>query len=669
MTSKSKKVFIIYQSSRKTILLESCLSHKDLYQCSLNLFQIKPDDWTKYDLILLEFDCLIKCSAQIISGDILELRKKNTFEELGYLSKNLDESQIDLHPFFEEDEKENDFNEEYGSGKEVSQNNEEERIAMISPEGFSFDMISDEERKYNEYNREDTEGDSSKDEEENEHIEDVDDSPNKENKGEIKIETDVKQLKSYSFHDREDLKNKLNHWGASQNLKFYFESQERKNLTTGVKVSTLYCSFKRKTKCEFYLEFRTDANDIYSLDSFHNFHNHSLLKYHDASAITPEIIEKIKELLPITKSYKYLTDTINKVFKKNFHFKTIYYQITKLGEIEYGKASEDAQFLISLLEKDAKERNGFYSAEFHENRLQNCCYMSLRMKTMFEYFNDVIIIDSTFKLNRFNLPFLDVTLINNLGKSVTGFFALLNNQKYESYLWALQKLRRQLTKMPIVIFSDDETALRNGTLFKDNFFINLAIKDVFPRATNYICSWHSEQNLKKKFYYLNKSKETEKKKLYELIKYLPYIQDEEDFLQDSKTILKSKLITKEQKNYLKEKFKESHLWVKAFMKKLFTCGMCSTSRIEAKHRVFKLYLNSNSKLCQIFKIFKQLESKEIFVFQDEIQRLTKKENEQYDESNVVKYFSDNYSAYALSKLKHQLIESINYKFEKVNNYW
>jgi len=80
----------------------------------------------------------------------------------------------------------------------------------------------------------------------------------------------------------------------------------------------------------------------------------------------------------------------------------------------------------------------------------------------FTYFNDAVVIDPTHKLNRFNLPLLDVLLVNNLGKSVSVFFALLNNQKYESYCWALSKFKSQLSKMPLVIFSDDETSLKTG---------------------------------------------------------------------------------------------------------------------------------------------------------------------------------------------------------------
>jgi len=197
----------------------------------------------------------------------------------------------------------------------------------------------------------------------------------------------------------------------------------------------------------------------------------------------------------------------------------------------------------------------------------------------------------------------------------------------------------------------------------------LAIKNIFPRATNYICSWHCEQNFKKKSSHFNRGKDQAKKDMYQLIRTLPYVEDEEDFEQRAEKILKSRLLTKDQKGYLEEKVKEKHTWVKAFMKRKFTCGMCSTTRIESKHRVFKLYLNSNSKLNEMFKIFKQLEAKEIFTFKDEIEKLSKKEEEKLEKCNLIKFFSSHYSQYVLAKLKQNLIESNNYKFRNIDNIW
>ena len=154
-----------------------------------------------------------------------------------------------------------------------------------------------------------------------------------------------------------------------------------------------------------------------------------------------------------------------------------------------------------------------------------------------------------------------------------------------------------------------------------------------------------------------------------MIRNFPYSEDPEDFDYYSGKVLKSKYISKEQKDYLKEKLKTKKLWVKAFIKDQFACGMCSTSRVEGKHRIFKLYLNSSSRLTHLFKVFKDLEKNEICNYKDEIEKFNKKENDHLGKSSLVKYFSLGYSDYVLLKLKQVLNESHNCKYEKVGSYW
>ena len=128
------------------------------------------------------------------------------------------------------------------------------------------------------------------------------------------------------------------------------------------------------------------------------------------------------------------------------------------------------------------------------------------MKNIVNTFSDVIIIDTTHKSNRFNMPLFDIIVINNFGQTTTCFFALLDDQKFDSFCWALNQFRSQLTQFPNIIFSDEEEALVKGIFII--FFLykfEKAIEKVFLRSKNYLCSWHVQQNFKKKFAYLNRS--------------------------------------------------------------------------------------------------------------------------------------------------------------------
>ena len=96
-----------------------------------------------------------------------------------------------------------------------------------------------------------------------------------------------------------------------------------------------------------------------------------------------------------------------------------------------------------------------------------------------------------------------------------------------------------------------------------------------------------QQGFKKRFAFLNRGKEQQKKDLYNLIVSLPLSQTSENFDDDLKFILKNKFLSKEHKDYLEEKAKRAEKWAKCFMKSYFCCGMCTSSRIEAKHRLLK----------------------------------------------------------------------------------
>jgi len=194
-------------------------------------------------------------------------------------------------------------------------------------------------------------------------------------------------------------------------------------------------------------------------------------EYESNKSINELILNKIKELMPLAKSNGELTKSINKTFGKNFHQQTIYYQVNKIKDEELGKMTEDAEVFIQMLEVDAKDYDGFYSPKIIENTLEGCCYMSKRMKKLLEYFSGVIIIDASHKTNRFNMPFLDIALVNNYGQTCWCFFSLLPNQKYDSFEWSLQQFKTQLKYSPKVIFSDDEEALRKGIILFIFFLI------------------------------------------------------------------------------------------------------------------------------------------------------------------------------------------------------
>ena len=153
--------------------------------------------------------------------------------------------------------------------------------------------------------------------------------------------------------------------------------------------------------------------------------------------------------------------------------------------------------------------------------------------------------------------------------------------------------------------------------------------------------------------------------LYLTILNLPFSKYEEDFQEDLEEVLEDDNLSLDHQNYLKEKVKQKELWVKAFIKTKFCAGMCTSSRIEAKHKVLKQYLNSSKRLTELFETFKMIESQEISRYESEIERLNKGSNKIICKYKLIQELEKKYSPYSLTIVKNNLLEGLNYSIEKI----
>ena len=107
------------------------------------------------------------------------------------------------------------------------------------------------------------------------------------------------------------------------------------------------------------------------------------------------------------------------------------------------------------------------------------------------------------------------------------------------------------------------------------------------------------------------------------------------------------------------------------MKAIFTGGTCTTSRIEAKHRIYKTFLNSRSNLQKIFEVFIKLEKIEIKNYIEEIHAFKESEEEIFLKSDLIKTCKNIYSSYDLNKVKLNFLLASNYDVDiiKTNKQW
>ena len=263
---------------------------------------------------------------------------------------------------------------------------------------------------------------------------------------------------------------KVNEWSLAKNFKVVYRE--------GIK--PLKKGWKREMRCPFRIIFKsnelgTEFKIDLVLSAQYNKHIGilNLLTYfycigHEMNLqktdeFTNEIEEKINELKGKMKNMRTLTKYINKKFQANFPIYRIQYKVQKFLVESYGKAEEDAYNFIELAEKDIKDNGGFFFYEKdQESKFQRGLYISKVMSIYSKKFLDVIIIDSTYKRNRFNLPLVNVIGINNLGQNIILAFALLSNETKESYDWVFKKLKLAWKNEPLNIVCDECPSLNAG---------------------------------------------------------------------------------------------------------------------------------------------------------------------------------------------------------------
>jgi len=104
-------------------------------------------------------------------------------------------------------------------------------------------------------------------------------------------------------------------------------------------------------------------------------------------------------------------------------------------------------------------------------------------------FHIVLMMDSTYKTNRYKLPLLEIVGVTSTELTFSITFILVEAECENNFVWALERLKGLFTRVdsyPKVIVSDRDLVLMN------------AIGDVFPKASNIRCRFHIDKNVKAK---------------------------------------------------------------------------------------------------------------------------------------------------------------------------
>jgi len=163
------------------------------------------------------------------------------------------------------------------------------------------------------------------------------------------------------------------------------------------------------------------------------------------------------------KTMKDLTDHINRKFDTSFEDYQISYRVDKFLRATFGTADEDAYYFVNLAQENVSQDGGLFKMEVNaENQLIRALFVSNVMYQYSQIFLDVVVVDATYKRNRFNLPLVNIIGINNAGSNILLAFALISNEKSDSYDWIFLNLKNCWKKSPLNIVCDQCPSINQG---------------------------------------------------------------------------------------------------------------------------------------------------------------------------------------------------------------
>lgn len=139
------------------------------------------------------------------------------------------------------------------------------------------------------------------------------------------------------------------------------------------------------------------------------------------------------------------------------------------------------QVVIDYLKQVQAEDPGFFCSfqDNVENSAGNIFWADANSRMNYNYFGDTVTFDTTYRMNRYRVPFAPFTGWNHHGQPVLFGCALLLNESEASFVWLFEAwLAAMSGRHPVSITTDQDRIIRS------------AVAHVFPGARHRFCKWN-----------------------------------------------------------------------------------------------------------------------------------------------------------------------------------
>lgn len=225
-----------------------------------------------------------------------------------------------------------------------------------------------------------------------------------------------------------------------------------------------------------------------------------------------------------------------------------------------------------------------------EEQITNVFWVDARMLIDFEYFGDVVSLDTTYCTNRAHRPLAIFSGFNHHRWAMIFCAALLYDETATLFKWFYETfLEAHKQKRPVTIFTDQYQAMTK------------ALKEVMPEIFHGLCTWHLMQNDIK---HLGNLMKDDSHFLTDFKRCMYGIDDETQFEEAWIVLLAQYNI--HENTWLKSTYNIKEKCTTYYMKKAFTLGMRNTQLSESVNSDIKICIKPDLDIMHFFKHFEQV---------------------------------------------------------------
>src|SRR5436853_6651652 len=100
--------------------------------------------------------------------------------------------------------------------------------------------------------------------------------------------------------------------------------------------------------------------------------------------------------------------------------------------------------------------------------------------------NDVVILDTTYNTNQFQMMLCIITVIDNNYRTRIVVTTIIEDETLDTYKWICNIIFTEMDILPKVVFTDTDPSIIRS------------INEIFPLAHYLLCIFHIDLNLRKK---------------------------------------------------------------------------------------------------------------------------------------------------------------------------